>query len=548
MIINYDEVISRFPGTPRDEQAKILRNICNSFSNNKKFVIINVPTGVGKSHIAATLCLSTDTVDPAVESDLLSGDAFKTDKEAGFADMMESTAPHGGIVLTTTKTLQNQYEDLFIDAASLKGKNNYACDIEPDLTVDVAPCRLSSKQKDKCLCSRSCTYYNTRGAAMASSFTTLNYSVYLNLPTHLKKRELLICDEATEIEDTLVNKYTCTINYATLETENIPHTKLKTCDRHAAYAWLGELSVNIQKIYKDLSDTIHHKKKKKTPVTPTEIKRLTKLNTLVESINEVLSKYNDSEYIVEIDGQSVIYTPYNVDKLTKELFGRAERVILMSATIIDYKNFAKILGIKEEEYDYYEVESPFNPDASPIRCLSKYPLSYNTMQNMLPKVIDIAVDICEQHKNEKGVIHTHTFQINEALQQKVKSKKDRFIFRTQGITNEHIIELHTNSIKPTVVVSPSVGFGVSFDDDNGRFQIIMKAPYLPLNSKRIKMIFEKNPQHYQNKMLVHLIQMCGRCTRNINDHSTTYILDATAVKAIIREKDKLPKYFLARMV
>jgi len=98
------------------------------------------------------------------------------------------------------------------------------------------------------------------------------------------------------------------------------------------------------------------------------------------------------------------------------------------------------------------------------------------------------------------------------------------------------------------LVSPSLDTGVSLDDDLGRFQIIIKAPYLPLGSKRIKKQFDKNPQYYGMKMLDTLIQMSGRCTRSIKDHSVTYILDGAAVKAVTSNKKHLPKYFLERFM
>ena len=49
-------------------------------------------------------------------------------------------------------------------------------------------------------------------------------------------------------------------------------------------------------------------------------------------------------------------------------------------------------------------------------------------------------------------------------------------------------------------------------------------------------------------MLDNLVQMCGRCTRSIEDHSVTYILDGNAVTSILDNKRYLPKHFLERLV
>jgi Rad3-related DNA helicase len=160
----------------------------------------------------------------------------------------------------------------------------------------------------------------------------------------------------------------------------------------------------------------------------------------------------------------------------------------------------------------------------------------------------MALKICDAHKGEKGLIHTHTNNITEKFKMKARNNP-RFIFREAGSTNENIIEDHKKRLdEDTILVSPSLDTGVSLDDDLGRFQIIIKAPYLPLGSKRIKKQFDKNPQYYGMKMLDTLIQMSGRCTRSKEDHSVTYILDGSAVKAITTNKKYLPKYFLERFM
>ena len=98
------------------------------------------------------------------------------------------------------------------------------------------------------------------------------------------------------------------------------------------------------------------------------------------------------------------------------------------------------------------------------------------------------------------------------------------------------------------MVSPSLGLGIDLKGDLARFQIIVKAAYLPLGDNRVKKMFEQDKQWYQNKMLSNFIQQCGRGIRSKDDHCVTYVLDATIFNAIIRSKKMLPKYFLDRFV
>lgn len=93
-----------------------------------------------------------------------------------------------------------------------------------------------------------------------------------------------------------------------------------------------------------------------------------------------------------------------------------------------------------------------------------------------------------------------------------------------------------------------MSFGVDLKDDLARFQVIVKAPFLPLTDKRVKKLADKDFNWYINKMLCSLIQSCGRGVRSQNDHCVTYILDGCIVDKVLEHKHKLPKYFLKRFM
>jgi Rad3-related DNA helicase len=107
-----------------------------------------------------------------------------------------------------------------------------------------------------------------------------------------------------------------------------------------------------------------------------------------------------------------------------------------------------------------------------------------------------------------------------------------------------MLQIHQDTPEPTVLVSPSMTHGVDLKGDLGEFQIVMKAPFLPLNDERVKRKFENDKEWYTDAMLSTLIQMCGRCNRSEQDYSETYIIDGMILDVILRNKEKLPKYFL----
>ena len=127
-------------------------------------------------------------------------------------------------------------------------------------------------------------------------------------------------------------------------------------------------------------------------------------------------------------------------------------------------------------------------------------------------------------------------------------KGDRFLFREDSANNEKLLASHYATDKPTVLVSPSLTFGTDLNGDKGRFQIIVKAPYLPTKDKRIERLMNDDFNWYANKMLCSLIQSCGRGIRSKEDHCKTYILDGAIVESVVNNTHKLPKYFINRFV
>lgn len=519
--------------TPRENQVQCINKTLDYFRTGGKFVIINAPTGSGKSLIGAALSELAEPPSNEYRDAVLSYKAYDLMDGPDFTDVYS-----GCFVLTTTKTLQDQYSNTFDYGYVLKGKTNYQCTENNEVAVDFGPCVLTPKVRRGCWARNSCPYYTSRNNILVNKLSFLNYSAFFHLQNNIKYRNIIVCDEASEIEDELVKAYSVTITYKHLDILNIPYKKLE--DDGAARGWLTDIYESVKSTCKDLMEQFANK----INLTQKDTIRLRYANQLHESIKKVLGCWDCVEYIIEKDDKTVQAIPLKVDYLSKNLFDYAERVVLMSATIIDHANYAKSLGIKD--YKYIEVDSTFSPKKSPIYCSDKFPLSYKTMDRNLPKVIDMAVSISDKHNNEKGIIHTYTFAITQKLKQKLHGK--RFLYREEGVTNEDILSEHGLRTDPTVLVSPSMAFGVDLKDDAARWQIIMKMPYSSLASKRIKKLAELDPRWYTRKMLTSFVQMCGRSTRSEEDHSVTYVLDGSIINIMQRCRDLLPKYFLQRFI
>ena len=538
-------ITNNFPEgyTPNPSQVKLLKSIDEAFAAGKKFVICNAPTGSGKSFISKTLGNASEDAPDEFRELVTSYAAFKRGS-AGYKyeEEMDETAPFGCTALTITKALQDQYKELFDDVEVVKGKSNYQCVVDERFPVDVAPCVSSQNLKADCWAKCKCPYYEARNRALTAQFNTLNYNMFFALPDHLKKRQFLICDEASELEDQLVKEFTCKIEYKFLARMDIAPRVLTSSMN--ALKWLSELQVDLTDKVDDIKEILKTSKtrnKKSLMDLTTNMQRLQNLKGKVDLITD---SWSESEYVHTKDREGITFMPLKVNNLAKRLFDFADQVILMSATIIDPDNFCKSLGITD--YQYVEAESSFDAKKAPIVCNPKYKLNYHLMEKNLPKVIRQVAEICKHHGGDKGIIHTHNNTITSRLSNMLYG--DRFLYREPGIKNEDILDQHMLSSDPTVLVSPSMSYGVDLKGDLAKFQIIIKAPFLPTKDVRIEKLMKADFSWYQNKMLCSLIQSCGRGIRSTEDECITYILDGTIVENIVRAKHKLPKYFLDRFV
>ena len=537
--------LNDFPNgyNPSTQQIKLIKEIEHAYNQGYKYVICSAPTGSGKSFISKTLAnVSNEPTDNFKEL-VKSYDAFKIDNVGNYSYEVECTDedPSGAFALTITKSLQDQYLDLFDDSAIMKGKSNYQSTLDTSIDVEMEASVMPKKVLEQHRNANKCPYHNARNKGLLEKFGVLNYKMFLSLPNHVKRKNFIICDEASELEDEIAKQYSVFIDPDKLKLLDVKIPNLYSTKQESVYRWVSMVMITISEYVNTLTNRSNNKELK---LSNSENLKLSYLKNLHRTLNLIEDTWEECEYVVHREGKTVKIMPLKIDTLTKYIFNYGEKVLLMSATIIDHKHFAKNLGIKE--YKYIEVDSTFDSQKSPIYINTKNKINHYNLKKTLPKIVKQIQSICEDHEFDKGIIHTHTSFIASYLKNNLRSK--RFLYRDEQTRNEEILSKHSKSKNPTVLVSPSLGLGIDLRDDLARFQIIIKAPYLPLSDKRIKKLFDLDKQWYSNKMLSNVVQQCGRGIRSKQDHCKTYILDAGVFEAIIRNKDKLPKYFIDRFV
>ena len=378
----FSGLLQKFPEpfTPNKSQVKLIKNIEKAFDDGYKFVVCSAPTGSGKSFISKTL--GNDSKDPSDNYiDLVNSyQIYKHNNVGGYQNEAEDEKPFGTFALTITKALQDQYKELFNDVDVLKGKSNYQCSYDDNFTVESAPCVHIKSLKEDCWKKNSCPYYNARNKALISKFATLNYNMFFALPAHVKRKQYIICDEASELEDQLVKEFSCQVNFDLLKKSMVIIRPFPSdTDYGKVGKWVNILCQDIEERVEDLREEITNKNAKQTPATLNERKNeIIILLNIHSKLRAIVDTWHDSEYLFERVAKGINFMPLKVDKLSRYLFEYADKIILMSATIIDPANFCKTLGI--DKYKYIEAESTFDPKKAPIYANTKIKLNYQNMQ------------------------------------------------------------------------------------------------------------------------------------------------------------------------
>lgn len=227
------------------------------------------------------------------------------------------------------------------------------------------------------------------------------------------------------------------------------------------------------------------------------------------------------------------------DYLNKYVWCNYDMVVLMSGTILNKDIFTELNGIDTSKSAYYSMSSPFPVKSRPIYYLPVGKMSYTKKEETFKRYVPMIERLLNKYKGKKGIIHTNSFELAEWIKSDVSS--NRLIFHDSDNKNE-VLQNHFDSDDDSVIVSPSVHTGVSFDDEKSRFQIIAKIPYPSLASQKNKLRQKNNPDWYSWKTCVSLLQATGRICRSKNDYGDTIVIDESFSDVLKYSSKYIPEW------
>lgn len=636
--IGADEYLNNFPHSVfRNNQDGVIRQICEAFNSGYKHIILEAPTGFGKSAIAITIARTL-------------GSSY---------------------ICTATKDLQTQYSRDYQFLKIAKGKNNFLCRVKEDFvesgkylcsscnsktdleckhtSCDYGPCLSDEsmegsgckyrtfindykidnkgKENEKIFISTDklqnykneyvnwihlqnfskprqwnpCYYFDQLFQALRASHSIFNYSIFLSLLSNksmMQQRDLLVLDEAHLLETEIVKFRGLSISkkrwrryiqdfkmidhgydmngwleflinlertiLVLIGYESLVHSLVKERKEKYGYDSVKKSTtrnkriVSASELFEDdasLELNIRSENGKNLDVDKELlIDIIQDIDKLTRTINNILSNPNNwivSEVHKEnYDVTRVDLKPLDPSKYIKAVVEKCPKTLIMSATILNEKTFERNLGLSSEDNStkFIQIQSDFPIENRPIFPLSVEYLNFSNLQQMdVKSKISRAIDnIMHIHSNDKGIIHTSSYeQLNFIKDNLSKTNSRRLILTDPEIERDEVIREHSESKKPTVLISPSLHTGLDLKDHLSRFQIITKVPYPNISDKWTSEKRKINQEWYYWQTALRLVQAYGRSIRSKDDWAKTYVLDSAFNYFIKVNKNILPKWFLS---
>jgi len=532
MISIDDELKIYFPlkFKPRSQQIEMFNMTKHSINNGKKFVLLNAPTGSGKSYFA-----------------IMFANWYK--------NYVNTSAKFD--IITNSKILQQQYNDEFEFINDLRGQSNYKCRRHNTDCRTGKELNKAAKQMP-CL---SCPYDMAKESWIDGSISLTNFHLYNSFAFYVegtlldRSANVLIVDEAHDFESVFCDFISIKLsprilkNYG-METHIIEMYQRRMVDIKTAGGFISFLEKDfipyIQGLRGEFEEMLGDASESKLKAIYADY--ITYIENAEEKFDSLLKDFekNEDNWTLDITKSKLDEIELNMQPiwgnvyLNEIIWEKYDHVIFMSGSILDKEMFSYLNGFDESITDYYELDSTFPVKNRPLYYYQAGKMTYDKRESTFKEQVKVIEKILKKYKNDRGIIHTTNYEIAKWLKEAIKDR--RLIYHETENREEQLDKMKNK--KNGIIVSPSMTSGISLDDDLSRFQVLLKVPYPNISSNKIKARQASNKKWYAWRTIVDIVQAYGRTTRSEDDWSHSYILDSSFSDLLRYNKKMMPKYFV----
>lgn len=519
-------------------------------------IVIQAPTGIGKSAIAMTI----------------------------------QNQHQSAYLLTPSLGLAEQYKkDYGHRLSEVRGRSNFDCWVRSG-TAKSAPC--FSKTSGSCKHSKRsedggepCGYYEQRFNAEDARLTLSNPAYLFRAVrgyTNFQQRDFAIIDEAHDMESFIHDLLEVRLSGKEWQTvfgkEVFPH-HLTPKDWRAEI--LERIEVARSVLSKAESELGLTKKEK-------EIEAIRESVSKLETALEILTKPSNVHISFENSkwGNYLILKPIRIRDYAGEILESiSKKRVLMSATILDIDTFLHGLGLEDQKTLYINItKSPFPQENFNVHYVPCGSMSWAKRKHTIPKQIKALDAILRQYPHKRGVILPHSHAIRKEVVDGLIALGHGDRVRTHDSNararDEVLNEFFTSERDDLVLISTYVKQGFDFKGKLAEWLCILKVPYLPTQdpviSERMmqdelawRKVHEDTPscpyqppnkytgdlcgagftcpapcqKWYQLQTALSIVQGAGRVVRTPEDVGTLFILDGAWTRFARNSGHLVPAWF-----
>lgn len=497
------------------DQKEVVKEIVAAYEDGVKVVVLDAPTGVGKTLIGESVRRMLDK---------------------------------RGLYVCTTKSLQDQFLHDFDYARVIKGRANYPTELYPhrfnpgqswsDMHVSCDDCS-GDNDCEWCNNKSSCPYEMAKVAATRAKIAVLNTSYFLaevNRPTpeerppNFTNWPFVIFDEADLLEQALMGHVSVQVSDRRMKRYGLDEPKKTVQDDWGR--WIDESVPVLRKAMGEagLAGDLRSQR---------EARGLERLLDGLALVRAGLDGDKSPWVYTGRDGK-VEFKPTVVHQFGERYIWRhSPRFLLMSATVISGSELVESLGF-EGEWKWIKLPSPFPVENRRVvvrptaDMASKKGAGNNGGRGIDPgeygKLLAGIKRVVGDHPGDNILVHCVSYDLAGRLHTDLRGiGRPTFTYRRAEERAEVVAALHSQS--GIVVLAPSLDRGIDLPGDACRVQIIAKCPYPYLGDRQVSARLYgtgRAGQVWYNVQTVRtIVQMCGRAVRSREDSAVTYVLDSS---------------------
>jgi Rad3-related DNA helicase len=526
--VDTSRIFAEFPAPEyRGTQKQALADIRDAFADND-VVLVRAPTGSGKSLLARAVagCARRGDTDPEKPAG-----AYYTTPQVSQLDDVAG-------------------DPLLSDLNVIRGKNNYDCILpgETDTPVDRAPC--VREQGFDCQVTHRCPYFSDRAIAANRRIAAMTLAYFMQTAGSdvFGPRDVVVIDEAHGLGDWAEMYATIDLGPATVPPwEDVRPEEVADLDDAVDYA----------EYLQTVCDRGLASLRGQVELTPEEVARRDRLQELRGDLRWFVEEYRDPEsattWVVDQPdgaGSPVTIKPMNPERYLKHtVWDRGQTFALFSATILDREAFCRSVGLDPGRVALVEVPHTFPVENRPLYDVTRGKMTYERRDDTLPNLARTLVRLMQHHPDEKGLVHCHSYGIQERLEAHLAEFGVGARVRSHG-REDRDAQLGTwqRHSSPEVFLSVKMEEALDLEGEACRWQLLCKAPYPNTRDSRVARRLEEGQWGwYYRATLRTVIQACGRVVRAPEDYGATYLGDSSLLDVFERARATMPDWFAAQV-